>query len=181
MVQRSKIWRFSGFLRGVALVMAALYGLSSIAVLVMAYMAFTGNTQPIFYLIDYTSTAPLEPWQIILTVLIVFYHIGTYIFLCLAANHFLKASKCAGFFIEEVITACRKIAYGLMLYWFGLNLNENYIPGILTDNFLDDEQLGILWIPVEHYVILLVGLILLLMAEAIQEARNIDSDNKQFI
>jgi len=181
MTRKSGIWRFSGVLRVVALVLATIYALASIVVLVAAYLAFTGDTQLLFLVIDQNSTAPLEPWQIILTVLIMFYHMGTFIFLCLAANQFLKASKRAGFFIGEVITACRKIAYGLMLYWFGLNLYENYIPGILTHNFPEDQQLIILWTPLDHYVILLVGVILLLMAQAIQEARDIDSDNKQFI
>lgn len=181
MVQKGRIWRFSSVLRGVALVLATVYALSTILVLWVAYLAFTGNTELFFFFIDQNSTAPLEPWQIILTVLIAFYHISTFIFLCLAANQFLKASKSAGFFIEEVIRACRKIGYGLMFYWLGLNLYENYIPGILTHNFPADEQLGILWTPIDHYVILLVGVILLLIAQAIQEAREIDSDNKQFI
>ena len=69
-----------------------------------------------------------------------------------------------------------------MLYWLGLISIDNFMPGILIYNFPLGEQIEIFWWDfVDHYVLLLVGVILLLMAQAMQEARDIDSDNKQFI
>ena len=179
MVQRSKIWRFSGLLRWVALVMATLYGVVHIMSWVIVYFEGTGI---IFeYYVDRKSSAPLEPWQIIWGIVFSSVLTGAYIYICLAANQFLKTSRHAGFFVEEVITACRKLGYGLMLYWLGLILIENFMPGVMTFNFPEDERVAIEWVPLDHYVILLVGVILLLMAQAMEEAREIDSDNKQFI
>lgn len=178
MVQKSKIWRFSGVLRVFALVMASLY----LFVGVMMWAAvFLGKTEHVFTFIDIKSTAPLEPWQIILGIAFTSVLIGAYIVICLAANQFLKASKRQGFFIQEVITACRKLGYGLLLYWFGLVLKENFMPGVLTFNFPEDSRRVLYWIPTAHYVVLLAGVILLLMSQAMQEAREIDSDNKQII
>lgn len=178
MSQKSRIWRFSGVLRGVALIMASLYLLVGA---VMWGAVFFGNTEHVFTFIDMNSRAALEPWQIILGIAFTSVLIGAYVVICLAANQFLKASKREGFFIEEVIAACRKLAFGLMLYWFGLILKENIMPGVLTFNFAADAQREIIWYPTAHYVVLLVGLILLLMAQAMVEAREIDSDNKQII
>ena len=179
MTQKSKIWRFSGAFRIFALVLAFLYGSYGVSTCIFA---FFGDTELVFYFVDINSTAPLDPWQIALGLVFMSVHIGAFIYLCLAANQFLKASKHEGFFIEEVITGCRKLGYGLMLYWLGLILIENFMPGILTYNFPLGEQIEIFWWDfVDHYVLLLVGVILLLMAQAMQEARDIDSDNKHFI
>ena len=179
MTQKSKIWRFSGAFRIFALVLAFLYGSYGVSTCIFA---FFGDTELVFYFVDINSTAPLDPWQIALGLVFMSVHIGAFIYLCLAANQFLKASKHEGFFIEEVITGCRKLGYGLMLYWLGLILIENFMPGILTYNFPLGEQIEIFWWDfVDHYVLLIVGVILLLMAQAMQEARDIDSDNKQFI
>lgn len=179
MTQKSKIWRFSGAFRIFALVLAFLYGSYGVGTCIFA---FFGDTELVFYFVDINSTAPLDPWQIALGLVFMSVHIGAFIYLCLAANQFLKASKHEGFFIEEVITGCRKLGYGLMLYWLGLILIENFMPGILTYNFPLGEQIEIFWWDfVDHYVLLIVGVILLLMAQAMQEARDIDSDNKQFI
>ena len=178
MTQKSKIWRFSGVLRGGALIMASLYLLVGV---MMWAAVFFGITEHVFTFININSRAALEPWQIILGIAFTSVLIGAYIVICLAANQFLKASKREGFFIEEVIAACRKLAFGLMLYWLGLILKENIMPGMLTFNFPANEQREIIWYPTAHYVVLLVGLILLLMAQAMEEAREIDSDNKQII
>jgi len=179
MTQKNGIWRFSGALRVFALVLAFLYGLLGI---LTGIFAVFGDTEGIFYFVDINSTAPLELWQIILGIVFMSVHIGAFIFLSLTANQFLKAAERDGFFIKEVITACRKLGYGLILYWFGLILIENYMPGILTYNFPEDEKWEIFWWDfVDHYVLILMGVILLLMAQAMQEARNIETDNKQFI
>lgn len=178
MSQKSGIWRFSDVLRGFALIMASLYLFVGV---VMWAAVFFGETEHVFTFIDINSAAQLEPWQIILGIAFTSVLIGAYIVICLAANQFLKASKREGFFIEEVITACRKFAYGLMLYWLGLVLKENFMPGVMTFNFPEDARRVIHWIPTAHYVVLLAGVILLLMSQAMVEAREIDSDNKQII
>jgi len=178
MAQKSRIWRFSGALRVIALVLAALYAFTFIITWIGV---FIGDTELIFFYIDIDSTASLEPWQISLGILFMAVHTGTFIFICLAANKFLKASKREGFFIEETITACRKLAYGLMAYWIGLLLIENYLPPVLTSNFPKDERIELIWFTIDYYGILLVGFILVLIAQALDDARKIDSDNKQFI
>lgn len=177
-MKKGGIWRFSGILRGFALILAPLYILAG--VMGWGAVAF-GETGPAFLFAEIESNAPLEPWQAVLGAAFTAVLISAYIVICLAANQFLKASKCEGFFIAEVITACRKLGFGLMLYWVGLLLKENILPGVLTFNFPGDGQREIIWYPTAHYVLLLVGVILLLMAQAMQEAREIDSDNKQFI
>lgn len=178
MANKDGIWRFSGVLRVVALVMAAIYIL--LYVTMWGYLIF-GDTELVFYYIDIESAAPLKFWQTVLAIGITSVEMGAYVIICLAANRFLKASKSAGFFIEEVIKACRQIGWGIILYWLGTIWIDYILPGVLTFYFPEGERVAIDWIAFDHYVLVLVGVILLLMAQALKEAREIDSDNKQII
>lgn len=178
MTQKSGIWRFSGVLRAIALVMAVLYALYF---LLIVYLVLSGDTESIFYHVRVISTDPLKPWQLILGLAFLFVETVAFISICMASNQFLKTSKNEGFFVEPVITACRKLGHGLMLYWVGLVLTHNYMAGVLTINFTEDKRVPIEWDPLDFIVILIVGFILFLIARAMKEARDIDSDNKQII
>ena len=56
------------------------------------------------------------------------------------------------------------------------------MPGVLTYNFAQGEKKELFWWDfADHYVLIVVGVILLLMAQAMDEARAIDRENKQYI
>ncbi len=179
MSQKGGIWRFSGVLRGFALALALIYGLFY---LLTWGAALVGETEMAFDFVDIDSTAPLALWQIIGGIICTGIAIGAVIMICLAASHFLSMTKRDGFFIVGAAKACRRMGQGLIAFWLGMLLTENLLPWIMTQGLAAQAQEEIdLFLLDTNFIALLVGVVLLLMAEAMDQARVIDQDNKQII
>lgn len=179
MQNKPKIWRFAGPLRFLVLAMVSIYSLYFCMIWALAWL---GETEAAFDFVDVASTAPLKHWQIIGGMICSGVAFGAMGVIAFAANRFLKLTKRDGFFINDAAKACRHMGYGLILFWVGLILWENFMPWIITHNLPEEQQEEIIWFLLDPNIIaLLVGFILILMAQAIDEARAIDEDNKQII
>lgn len=179
MTQKGGIWRFSGVLRVLAIAMAMIYGFYYFLIW---GLALAGEFEAAYDFIDLESEISLELWQIICGFLFSGVAIGAMVVIALAASRFLKVSKQDGFFIEAASKACRLMGFGLIGFWAGMLLTENFLPWIMTRNFPIAEQEEIEWFLLDlNYIALLVGVVFMLMSRAMDEARVIDADNKQFI
>ncbi len=179
MSQKGGIWRFSGVLRGLAIFLAILCG---VLYLYTWGAALAGDTELAFDFADVYSTAPLDAWQIIGGIICSGIAIAAVIMICLAAARFLSVTKRDGFFIVGAAKACRRMGQGLIVFWVGMVLVENFMPWIMTRNFAVDERIEIEWFLLDlSFIFLLLGVVLLLMAGAMDQARVIDQDNKQII
>ncbi|MGB0908188.1 MAG: hypothetical protein ACPGVT_11900 [Maricaulaceae bacterium] len=159
--------------------MAALY----VVMFLLAWgLALLGATELVFDIADIESEAPLAMWQLLSSAICTGVMIGAVAMIAWAANRFLKVTYRNGFFIEGAAKACLRMGQGLTLFWLGLLLTESFMPWILTYNFPPAEKAGIEWFVLDAgFIALLAGVVLILMAQAMDEARAIDADNKQII
>lgn len=176
---RSGLWRFAGLLRLTTLAMAFVYSASFAAIWVAAIM---GNTMPAFDLMDIENDAPLSAWQIAYGCATSALVCGAMIIIALAANRFLKTSYRKGFFDATIAQTLRRIGYGLGLFYLGVVLIDNSLSWMLTYNLPADQREPIDWVIFDpNLIALLAAFILILLSDAITQARNIQADNAQFI
>jgi len=179
MAKKTGIWRFAGPLRIAALLTAVIYGLIYIYIWTLAWL---GDTEDAFDIIDIVSTDPLTPIQIIGSMIFSGMAIGSIIMIALTANRFLKGAFRDGFFDASVARTLKHLGYGLLLFWLGFILSENVMPWLLTLNLESEFQETIEWFPLDaNIVAMIVGFVLILLSGAMDEAREIDADNKQII
>lgn len=179
MTKKTGIWRFAGPLRITALVTAAIYG--AFYALIWA-LAWFGETEAAFDFVDVISEEPLTPLQIIGGMICTGLAFGAMVMIAITANKFLKTAYREGFFEAGVARTLKQLGYGLILFYVGLMLSENLMPWFLTKNLAPELQEEIEWFLLDpNLVALLVGFVLLLLSGAMEEARAIDEDNKQFI
>jgi len=179
MTKKTGIWRFAWPLRIAVIFTAGIYGLIYIYIWTLAWR---GDTEDAFDLIDVVSTDPLTPVQIIGSMLLSGLAIGSMIMIAFTANRFLGGAYRNGFFDVRVAKTIKHLGYGLLLYWLGFILSENLMPWLLTLHFEAEFQE-----PIEGFLLdanivaLIVGFVLVLLSGAMDEAREIDADNQQFI
>lgn len=178
-LKRTGIWRFAGPLRILAFILAALY---TVYYFIVWGTALTGDTELAFDLMDIVATDPLSPIQIIGGMISTGVAIGSIVLIVFTLNRLLKLTYKDGFFQEGVAETIRRLGWALNLFWLGLYLVDSILPWLLTKNLAPDLQLEAEWIPIDDGLIaLFVGFVLLLVADAMKQAREIDEDNKQFI
>ena len=179
MKKRTGIWRFSVPLRVTALITALFYGPLFVVIWVMAW---TGHTEAAFDFVDVTSSAPLTALQKVGGMFCSGMAVGALVLISITSNNFLKTTHKDGFFEASVSRTLKHLGYGLIMFYAGLMLWENFMPWLMTKNLAPDLQEEINWILLDlNIVALLVGVVLLLLSGAIDEAREIDADNKQII
>jgi len=178
-MKRTGIWKFAIPMRIVGFLLGALYLLYYI---IIWGTALTGNTELAFDLFDIVSTAPLSPVQIAGGMFCTGVMIGAVVLIVFILNRLLKMTYNEGFFQEGVAETIRKLGWALILFWLGLFLSDSILPWLLTKNLPSDLHIEAEWIPLDDSLIaLFVGFVLLLVADAMVQARAIDEDNKQII
>lgn len=76
----------------------------------------------------------------------------------------------------------KRVALGLMLFWFGYNILSGAIPVLLTTHLPANQQPEFDWDPLDTDIILLiVGIALYAISHAILRAWTIEEENKQFL
>ncbi len=179
MTKKTGIWRFAGPLRIAALLTAGIYSLYYTYIWTFAWL---GDTEDAYDFIDVISTDPLAPFQIIGGMFLSGTAIGAMVVIAYTSNKFLKGAYRDGFFDEVVTKTIKHIGYGLLLMWFGFTTTENIMPWLLTLRLEPELQEPLEWFPLDANIIfMIVGFVLILLSGAMDEAREIDADNKQFI
>lgn len=179
MSQTGGIWRFAAVLRVLVLMLVVIYGLFF---LIIWGLALAGETEGAFDFIDIDSDTSLAAWQIMGGIFCSGVEIIAMAMIAWSASQFIVMTRSRGFFIKEVPKTCRTMGYGLITFWAGMLLTENFLPWIMTRGLPKGQQEDIIWFLLDaNLIALMVGIVLLLMAQAIDEARVIDNDNKQFI
>lgn len=179
MVKKTGIWRFAGPLRITALLTAIIYGLLYAVIWSLAWL---GETEIVYDLVDVASQEPLTALQVIGGMICTGLAFGAMVLIAIAANKFLKTAYRNGFFEAGVARTLKHLGYGLVLFYIGLMLSENFMPWLLTKNLNTELREEIEWFLLDpNLVALLVGFVLLLLSGAMDEAREIDADNKQII
>lgn len=144
--------------------------------------AFSGNTKLVFDFIDIDSTAVLTPLQFFGGVISSGVVIIAMCVVAMGANRLLKCTYKNGFFQDGVSRDLKIIGYGMILFWLGLILADDVMPWILTWYLEAGDRKEIEWFPLDPNIIaLFVGFILILVSSAIEDARMIEAENKQFI
>ncbi len=144
--------------------------------------AFTGDTELVFDFVDINSKAVLTPLQITGGVLCSGVVIIAMCVVAFASNRILKRTYQGGFIQDGVAEDLRVIGYGMIMFWIGLILAEDVMPWILTWYFEPTGKQELEWFPLDPNIIALtVGFLLILVSSAIDDARKIDAENKQFI
>lgn len=144
--------------------------------------AFKGNTELVFDFVDIDSTALLTPLQIIGGVICSGVVIAAMCVVAIGANRLLKRTYKNGFIQDGVSSDLKLIGYGMIMFWLGLILAEDVMPWILTWYFETGAREELEWFPLDPNIIALtVGFLLILVASAIEDARIIEAENKQFI
>lgn len=176
---RTGIWRFSGPLRFIMLFTAFAYGC---LYLVIWGMAWAGNTEIVYGLTGAVSEEPLTKLQIIGGMICMGAFVGAFILIALTTNIFLKKAYREGFFQTGISRALRHLGYSMVLFYLGLTLTEKFLPWLITKNLGPEQQNPIEWFFLDPTLVaLLVGLVLLLLSGAMDEACDIDAENKQII
>lgn len=179
MSNRDGIWRFAGPLRWLTIIMVGIYSLLFTLSLVGALFGFT---EPIFGWIDIVSTEPLALWQIAFGAMCLSVVCLAMIVIAIASNRLLKQSYRFGFLQEGTSQGLKQLGWGLILLWLGFILAENFMPWALTVNLPEDQQKDIIWFILDpNLIAMLVGFVLLLLSDVVEEAREIDAENKQII
>ncbi len=181
-MKRTGIWRFSGPLRITALITAAFY---SLVYVIMWASAWLGHTAMVFDYaevdVDLVVNAPLTPLQLIGGMFSTGLFIGSMLLIALTANRFLRIAYREGFFEAGVARTLKHLGRGLVLFYLGLFL-DNFSPWLITKNLPPELQKEFnLMVLDPTLVALIAGFVLLLLSTAMNEAREIDTDNKQFI
>lgn len=180
-LKRTGIWRFVAPLRIVGFLLAILY---SIYYFILWGTALMGNTERAFDLLDIASTEPLSLIQIAGGMVCTGVMIGAVVLIVFILNRLLKLTYKEGFFQEGVAETFRQLGWALILFWLGMFLSDSVLPWLLTRNFSPELQVEVEveWLPLDDGLIaLFVGFVLLLVADAMVQARAIDEDNKQII
>lgn len=179
MPRKTGIWRFSGPLRVLAILMAVIYGAYYLYVW---SFALAGDTEDAFDFIDVISTEPLTLIQIAGGMVFSGIAIGAMVLIAIIANRLLKSTYRDGFFKSGVSKTLKQLGYALVLFWLGMILAENFMPWLLTKNLTPELREEIQWFLLDaNLVALLVGFVLILVSGAMDEARAIDEDYKQII
>ena len=179
MDKRTIMWRFSGPLRVLVTLTAVIY--VAFYVTIWAF-ALLGKTELAYDFVDVVSTEPLSLTQIIFGMIFSGIAIGSMVLIAVIANSLLKFTRQYGFFKVSVAKNLNQLGYALILFWLGMMLTDNVMPWLLTKNLALELREEIEWIPLDANIIaLLVGFVLILLSETINEARLIDEDNKQII
>jgi hypothetical protein len=179
MMKKTGIWRFAGPLRITAILLAALYG---VLFLIIWGVALVGSTELVFDMIDLERDDPLEWWQFLGGFICSGIAILAIILIAITVNRLLKRTKKDGFFEAGVAETLRRLGWAMILFWLGLYLVDSIMPWLLTLKLEPAARIELDWFPLDDGVIaLLVGFVLLLVSQAMHEAREIDADNKQII
>jgi len=179
MKKKTGIWRFAGPLRVAALLTAAIHVFYYLYIWTLAWL---GDTEEVFDFVDIISTAPLKPMQIVGSMTLSGVFIGSVLMIALTTNSFLKGASRNGFFDARVAKTLKHLGYGLLLFWLGLSISDSLMPWLMTLNFDPELRESIEWFPLDSDIIaLIVGFVLILLSGAMDEAREIDDENKQII
>ncbi len=179
MVKKDGFWKLSLPLRILLGLCALLY---SGFFLVAWAMALMGDTSLVFDIVDIYEAHPLTPLQIVLGMICFAVVVVSVIMIFLAANDLLVRMRRDGFFAKGIARGVKRLGYGVILFWVGMILVEEFYGWILTWNLPEDDRIPFEWIPFDMTIIfLLIGVVLLLMSQALREAREIDQENKQII
>lgn len=179
MRKKTGIWRFSGPLRILVILMAVIY---SAYYLVVWGLALAGDTESAFDFVDVISTEPLNFIQIIGGIIFSGIAIGSMVVIAIIANRLLRSTYRDGFFEAGVAKNLKQLGYALALFWLGMILAENFMPWLLTKNLDVELREEIEWFLLDpNLIALLVGFVLIVLSGAMDEARMIDQDNKQII
>jgi len=99
-----------------------------------------------------------------------------------SSSKFLKTAYRNGFFESGVSQILRRLGYGMVIFYCSILMIDYVLPWIITKNLAPELQVELEWFPLDATIVaLLVGFILLILSGAMEEAREIDTDNKQFI
>lgn len=192
MKERSKVWKLAGPLRFLIVTMVGLY--CCFFVFVWG-AAFFGHTHGVFELVNVdTNSLSCEPiatienhpslkfWQMSFGILCAFIAIIAMVTMAVAANKLLKQLYKYGFFKSGIAKGLKQLGFGLILFWVALLLNENFLPWALTANLNEDHRREmILFIIDPNLFALLAGFLFILLSDAIDQARQMDAENKQII
>lgn len=179
MNMKSNLWRLSLPIR---ILMGLCAGLYLLFYILAWGLAFTGDTSLIFDLYDIEGSYPLTGLQIMAGMIMIGLTVLGIILVFLAANRFLKLIHRRGFFGDGIAHALYRLGQSMIVFWVGMILGEDFLPPILTANLPSDLRQEFEWIPFDvNIIIVLMGFVLILTADALRQAREIDQDNKQFI
>lgn len=178
-MKRTGIWKFAMPIRVLGFLLAIAY---TLYYFILWGTAWAGDTELAFDLFDIVSTDPLTPVQITGGMICTGIMVGAVVLIVFILNRFLKLTHKEGFFQDGVAETLRKLGWALILFWLGLFLSDSLLPWLLTKNLPQEIRIEAEWFPLDDGLIaLFVGFVLLLVADAMVQAREIDEDNKQFI
>jgi len=181
MLHTDRLWRFATPLRWVANLTLVAYGIYLTCILLGPYF---GEPELAYKFVRLEDLGPVTLWKLFIIDLCcaaLFYGVYKTI---RSANRFVKATQKEGFFIEGVARMCQEMGAGLLIYWIAATVRMNFIPYLLDPErgiMEDGAFLPLGLINAHTFLVLLIGIVLLLVSRAMEAARMVVHENKQFI
>jgi len=181
MTQIEGIWRVATPLRWIANLTLVAYGIYLACVIMGPYF---GEAELAYTFVRLENLGPVALWKLLiidLCCVALFYGVYKAV---RAANRFISLTQKNGFLIDGVALMCEGMGIGLLIYWLAATVRRNFIPYLLDpDRGIMEEgaflPLGLL--NAHMFLILMIGIVLLLVSRAMETARIVAHENKQFI
>lgn len=151
------------------------------AIVALIYQASTGDLSGVQELMEREINHPLTPWQIALGAVLLTVAVAPLLMAFWSAHRFFRHFTRAEIFAGGMERTVRSLGWSLVLYWLMDWLTDLAAIPLVTATDPSGVQVEF-GISIDETIALpIVGIILILIARALAEARRIDEDSKLIV
>ncbi len=146
-------------------------------------MAIFGDTSLIFDLADIEKfQGPLTLWKFVIGIIVSTFTLGSVTLTFWAVHTFFAQFLEHQVFSTSIASAIRKIAIGLIGFWFGTLLLDGLMPFVLTYGYETAKTSHIELSPFDsEFIFAVIGVTLLAVAVLLKRAQALQEENQQII